>query len=115
MSTEKRLAHIERAQAYQTLETDLAMEEAQRIYFSRKAGHDPYAMHKAVESLPVHILARILADKLEAEIKAQRMREAPTQEILPDLAEYLSQQLGVEMKPEDILHVKRVKPCHQKG
>lgn len=43
---------------------DTAMENAAELFEIRKRQEDPYAMHKAVESLPVEVLIEVLSKKV---------------------------------------------------
>jgi len=69
MSNHKEQAEaIERERALLRAQNiDRAMDKAAQIYRS-SFNHDPYAMHKAVESLPTSVLAHILQGKLDDDL-----------------------------------------------
>ena len=47
-------------------DVDDAMATAKRIFMQDENRHDPYAMHKAVESIPTIILQHLLAERSDS-------------------------------------------------
>jgi hypothetical protein len=78
-----------------TLES--AVIRAERMYERFKEQADPYAMHKAIESLPVSILSRILNQKLEDQARM---------EMYDNVAKYIKEQTGIPIEGENLIHVK---------
>lgn len=52
---------------------DKAMEHAVEIFGARQKQEDPYAMHRAVESLPVAVLLDVLHKKTIGELESRDM------------------------------------------
>lgn len=67
----KALAWLQRQHEQLQISVDKAMDNACAIYARLKKQSDPYAMHKAIESLPTHVLSSILNDKLQSSMRSE--------------------------------------------
>ena len=56
---------------------DDAMATAKRIFMQDENRHDPYAMHKAVESIPTIILQHLLAERSDSTLTPDVKPEQP--------------------------------------
>ena len=67
MDLKKQAEHLSRTEAQRTEQAiDEAMRHARLQFTHLESQEDPYAMHKAVESLPVEVLVEILRAKTHA-------------------------------------------------